>query len=137
MVSTFLSCLVFDLGRRTYLPARAHCSQTPAHDLPACPFKEFLLNSYCSGSPTDANGVAARTTLLKNVQTVNCAPSTSVASSSSRVVQLRLRCVSSSATIQAMGLSKHIPLGTSDAGSAATLTLCEGLDEFFGNVHPW
>jgi len=40
-------------------------------------------------------------------------------------------------TIQALGLSKHLPIGTSDAGSLLSTTLATGIDFFMANVHPW
>ncbi|KAG0152166.1 hypothetical protein CROQUDRAFT_667483 [Cronartium quercuum f. sp. fusiforme G11] len=74
---------------------------------------EYLLLSYGdSGSPTDAKGVAARTTLLNYIQKTN-------------------------KTIQALKLNKAIPLGTADAGSAVTKELCAGTDYVMANVHPW
>ncbi len=39
--------------------------------------------------------------------------------------------------VKALNLGKSIPLGTSDAGSSASLTLMEGIDFFQANVHPW
>ncbi|CDZ96384.1 glycoside hydrolase family 17 protein [Phaffia rhodozyma] len=73
---------------------------------------EFLLLSYGDGTATDATGVAARTTLLSYV-------------------------TKAKAALSALDLNVTIPVGTSDAGSAATLALCEGVDYFQANVHPW
>lgn len=36
-----------------------------------------------------------------------------------------------------MNLSKHLPLGTSDAGSVMSVTLARGVDYFMANVHPY
>lgn len=52
------------------------------------------------------------TTLLSHIQTVN-------------------------ATVNALGLSKYIPIGTADAGSMVTLQLASGADYVMANVHPW
>jgi glucan 1,3-beta-glucosidase len=41
------------------------------------------------------------------------------------------------ATIQSMKLSKHLPIGTSDAGSVMSTTLGAGIDYFMANVHPY
>ncbi|KAH8082585.1 glycoside hydrolase superfamily [Filobasidium floriforme] len=41
------------------------------------------------------------------------------------------------ARIDALGLSKTLPHGTSDAGSVFTQALAEGIDYFHANVHPW
>lgn len=41
------------------------------------------------------------------------------------------------ARIDAMGLSKTLDIGTSDAGSILTKALAEGVDYFMSNVHPW
>ncbi|TXT12787.1 hypothetical protein VHUM_01188 [Vanrija humicola] len=40
-------------------------------------------------------------------------------------------------TLQGMGLSKHIPVGTGDAGSVFSVALAEKIDFFMSNVHPW
>ncbi|WVQ84409.1 hypothetical protein IAT38_006561 [Cryptococcus sp. DSM 104549] len=40
-------------------------------------------------------------------------------------------------TIQALGLSKTLPIGTSDAGSILSKTLASGVDYFMANVHPY
>ncbi|KAJ9475808.1 putative family 17 glucosidase SCW10 [Pseudozyma hubeiensis] len=40
-------------------------------------------------------------------------------------------------TINALGLSKYIPIGTADAGSMITTTLASGADYVMANVHPW
>lgn len=40
-------------------------------------------------------------------------------------------------TIKGMDLDKHLPIGTSDAGSLMSVTLGEGIDFFMANVHPW
>ncbi|OCF75503.1 glucan 1,3-beta-glucosidase [Kwoniella mangroviensis CBS 8886] len=39
--------------------------------------------------------------------------------------------------IAGLGLSKTLPVGTSDAGSVMSKTLGEGIDYFMANVHPW
>ena len=39
--------------------------------------------------------------------------------------------------IDAMGLSKGLDIGTSDAGSILTTALAQGVDYFMSNVHPW
>ena len=36
-----------------------------------------------------------------------------------------------------MNLDKHLPIGTSDAGSLMSTTLASGIDFFMANVHPW
>nr|XP_019045226.1 glucan 1,3-beta-glucosidase [Kwoniella bestiolae CBS 10118]OCF24156.1 glucan 1,3-beta-glucosidase [Kwoniella bestiolae CBS 10118] len=41
------------------------------------------------------------------------------------------------AAIAKLGLSKTLPVGTSDAGSVMSKTLGEGIDYFMANVHPW
>jgi len=85
---------------------------------------EYLLNSYGdSGTPTDANGVAARAHLASTIASLN----TSLASHK---------------------FNKHIPrkyppssprndskmvVGTSDAGSAITTDLCSNVDFFMAN----
>lgn len=67
---------------------------------------EYLLGAIGpTGTPTDANGVAARTTILQYVQKAK-------------------------ATLAGLNLDKTIPVGTSDAGSAATVPLCAGVDYF-------
>ncbi|RSH81923.1 uncharacterized protein EHS24_008120 [Apiotrichum porosum] len=40
-------------------------------------------------------------------------------------------------TLLNMTLSKHIPVGTGDAGSVMSTTLAEDVDYFMANVHPW
>jgi exo-beta-1,3-glucanase (GH17 family) len=74
---------------------------------------EYLLDSYgTNGNANNTAGVAARTMLLNYIQEAN-------------------------KTIQGLSLSKSLPIGTADAGSALTLPLCEGVDYFMANVHPW
>ncbi|CAK9785240.1 unnamed protein product [Cutaneotrichosporon oleaginosum] len=41
------------------------------------------------------------------------------------------------AKVQALGLSKTLPIGTGDAGSLFSKTLAEGVDFYMANVHPW
>ena len=40
-------------------------------------------------------------------------------------------------TILSMNLPKHLPIGTSDAGSLLSTSLATGIDFFMANVHPW
>lgn len=40
-------------------------------------------------------------------------------------------------TLQGMGLKKHIPVGTGDAGSVFSTTMATKIDFFMSNVHPW
>lgn len=40
-------------------------------------------------------------------------------------------------TIKGMSLSKHLPVGVSDAGGLLTVYLSEKIDYFMANVHPW
>ncbi|GMK59660.1 hypothetical protein CspeluHIS016_0802660 [Cutaneotrichosporon spelunceum] len=39
--------------------------------------------------------------------------------------------------VQALSLSKPMPIGTGDAGSLFSTTLAQGLDFYMANVHPW
>ncbi|BEJ10712.1 hypothetical protein CspHIS471_0101340 [Cutaneotrichosporon sp. HIS471] len=39
--------------------------------------------------------------------------------------------------VQALGLSKTLPVGTGDAGSLFSVALAEGVDFYMANVHPW
>jgi exo-beta-1,3-glucanase (GH17 family) len=39
--------------------------------------------------------------------------------------------------VQALGLSKTLPIGTGDAGSLFSTALAEGVDFYMANVHPW
>jgi glucan 1,3-beta-glucosidase len=72
--------------------------------------ERILLAYGDSGSATDANGVAARTIVLDYVQRAN-------------------------ATLTGLGLDKTIPVGTSDAGAAATVELCAGVDYYMGELN--
>ncbi|KAL1406683.1 hypothetical protein Q8F55_008389 [Vanrija albida] len=40
-------------------------------------------------------------------------------------------------TLQGMGLKKHIPVGTGDAGSVFSVAMAQKVDFFMSNVHPW
>lgn len=73
---------------------------------------EYILNTATTASTTDATYRAAAKTIMDYVQEVNT-------------------------TILGMDLSKHLPIGTSDAGSLMSAYLGEGIDFFMANVHPW
>lgn len=65
---------------------------------------EYILGQYGdSGTATDSNGVAARKVVLEYV-------------------------AKAQASLTALSLDKTIPVGTSDAGAAATEELCAGVD---------
>jgi glucan 1,3-beta-glucosidase len=73
---------------------------------------EYLLNTAGTSSLVSATYLSAVKTIADHVQEVN-------------------------STILGMNLSKHLPIGTSDAGSLLSTTLATGIDFFMANVHPW
>ncbi|WWC71096.1 uncharacterized protein I206_105049 [Kwoniella pini CBS 10737] len=73
---------------------------------------EYILNTAGTDSTTSSIYLSATKTITDKIQEVNT-------------------------TIQGLGLSKTLPIGTSDAGSIMSKTLGEGIDYFMANVHPW
>ncbi|WRT66715.1 uncharacterized protein IL334_003678 [Kwoniella shivajii] len=73
---------------------------------------EYILNTAGTDSLTSSVYLAAVKTIADKITEVNT-------------------------TVQALGLSKALPIGTSDAGSVMSETLGEGIDYFMANVHPW
>ncbi len=75
---------------------------------------------------------------MGNEYILNTAGSASTTSSiyTSAVSDITTKVASVNSTIKAMGLSKALPIGTSDAGSILSKTLASGLDYFMANVHP-
>ncbi|WWC62957.1 uncharacterized protein I303_105555 [Kwoniella dejecticola CBS 10117] len=73
---------------------------------------EYILNTAGTDSTTSSIYLSAAKTITDKIQEVNT-------------------------TIQGLGLSKALPIGTSDAGSVMSKTLGEGIDYFMANVHPW
>ncbi|OWZ28031.1 glucan 1,3-beta-glucosidase [Cryptococcus neoformans] len=73
---------------------------------------EYILNTAGSDSTTSSAYKSALATVADKITEVN-------------------------STIQALGLSKNLPIGTSDAGSVMSKSLGESVDFFMANVHPW
>lgn len=73
---------------------------------------EYILNTAGSDSTTSSAYKSALATIADKITEVN-------------------------STIQALGLSKNLPIGTSDAGSVMSKSLGESVDFFMANVHPW
>lgn len=72
---------------------------------------EYILNTAGTSSLTDSAYLTAAQSIMSRIKTFN-------------------------ATIKAMNLDKHLPIGTSDAGSLMSTTLAAGIDYFMANVHP-
>ena len=72
---------------------------------------EYILNTATTESTTSAVYLSAVQDIVDHIQEAN-------------------------ATILAMNLDKHLPIGTSDAGSLLSTTLATGIDFFMANVHP-
>ncbi|ODO00069.1 hypothetical protein I350_06693 [Cryptococcus amylolentus CBS 6273] len=73
---------------------------------------EYILDTAGSDSNTSSTYLSAVSTITDKIAEVN-------------------------STIQALGLDKVLPVGTSDAGSIMSKTLGEGVDYFMANVHPY
>lgn len=73
---------------------------------------EYILNTAGSDSTTSSAYTSALATIADKITEVN-------------------------STIQALGLSKKLPIGTSDAGSVMSKSLGEDVNYFMANVHPW
>ncbi|WVR06642.1 hypothetical protein IAU60_003674 [Kwoniella sp. DSM 27419] len=73
---------------------------------------EYILNTATTASTTSAAYRTAVKTISDKIQEVN-------------------------STVQALGLDKVLPIGTSDAGSLMSASLGEEIDYFMANVHPW
>lgn len=73
---------------------------------------EYILNTASTGSLTSSIYLSSVKTITDHIQEVNT-------------------------TIKALNLDKHLPIGTSDAGSLLSTTLATGIDFFMANVHPW
>ncbi|WVF68708.1 hypothetical protein IAT40_003480 [Kwoniella sp. CBS 6097] len=73
---------------------------------------EYILNTAGTDSTTSATYLASVKVIADKIQEVNT-------------------------TIQGLGLSKTLPIGTSDAGSVMSKSLGEEIDYFMANVHPW
>ncbi|EAL17237.1 hypothetical protein CNBN0640 [Cryptococcus deneoformans B-3501A] len=73
---------------------------------------EYILNTAGSDSTTSSAYKSALATIADKITEVN-------------------------STIQALGLSKQLPIGTSDAGAVMSKSLGESVDFFMANVHPW
>ncbi|KGB79281.2 glucan 1 [Cryptococcus deuterogattii R265] len=73
---------------------------------------EYILNTAGSDSTTSSAYTSALATIADKITQVN-------------------------STIQALGLSKNLPIGTSDAGSVMSKSLGEDVNYFMANVHPW
>jgi glucan 1,3-beta-glucosidase len=72
---------------------------------------EYILNTAGTNSLTSPTYMSAVQTIQGKIQEVN-------------------------STVLSMGLSKHLPIGTSDAGSILSKSLAGGIDFFMANVHP-
>lgn len=72
---------------------------------------EYILNTAGSDSTTSSAYTSALATIADKITEVN-------------------------STIQALGLSKKLPIGTSDAGSVMSKSLSEDVNYFMANVHP-
>jgi len=73
---------------------------------------EYILNMAGTDSTTSSAYLSAAQDIIDHIQEVNT-------------------------TIKGMNLNKHLPIGTSDAGSVLSTTLATGIDFFMANVHPW
>jgi glucan 1,3-beta-glucosidase len=72
---------------------------------------EYILNSDAAGTTTSSAYTTAVSYLSNKISTFN-------------------------ETILALNLGKHLPIGTSDAGSMFSATLATEVDYFMANVHP-
>nr|XP_031858562.1 uncharacterized protein CI109_006085 [Kwoniella shandongensis]KAA5525634.1 hypothetical protein CI109_006085 [Kwoniella shandongensis] len=74
-----------------------------------------------------------------NEYILNTAGTDSLTSSAyiSAVQEITDKITEVNTTIQGLGLSKTLPIGTSDAGSILSKRLASGVDYFMANVHPW
>ena len=75
--------------------------------------------------------------LLNNLTATGVTASTTSAGYTPGVDYLRSHIVSMNDTIKGMSLSKHLPIGVSDAGSLLNTYLAERIDYFMANVHPY
>ncbi|WVO18592.1 hypothetical protein L204_106311 [Cryptococcus depauperatus] len=73
---------------------------------------EYILNTAGSDSTTSSPYLASVNTIAQRIEEVKT-------------------------TIQGLGLSKTLPIGTSDAGSVLSKTLATKIDYFMANVHPY
>jgi glucan 1,3-beta-glucosidase len=84
-------------------------------DVGSCPQitvgNEYILDNDVAGTTTSSAYTTAVNYLLTQVKSVNT-------------------------TIQGLSLSKHLPIGTSDAGSLMSTSLATGIEYFMANVHP-